>query len=73
MHSLADSLQDFDVDSGGAAIVPVIFDVATECEGCGLDTGDDIGDVVRENGRVDVDIIRVEDPGEAERGDDGRR
>ena len=48
MHSLADSLQDFDVDSGGAAIVPVIFDVATESEGGRVrDTGDDIGDVVR--------------------------
>jgi len=71
-------LQDLDVDCGCAAIIAVVFVLCVSCdavgafgscesEGCGFsDPGHDLARVEGEDGRVDVDVVLVEDLGEAD-------
>jgi hypothetical protein len=77
VHPPADGLQDFDIERGGAAVVPVVLQldlpvgVGALDRDLARDAGHEGADVVGQDARVDIDVVRVQDLGEDERGDDG--
>lgn len=83
MHSLADGLQDLDVDGGCAAVISVILELLFSLDAlrpfhCGEDKGcltcdawDDVEDVEGHDRGVHIDVVRVEYFGIFQRGHDG--
>lgn len=83
MHSLADGLQDLDIDGSCAAVISVVLELLFTLDAlrpfhCGEDEGrltcdawDDVEDVEGHDGGVHIDVVRVEDFGVFQRGHDG--
>lgn len=83
MHSLADGLQDLDVDGSRAAVISVVLELLFSldalrpfhcCEDesrLTCDAWDDVEDVEGHDGGVHIDVVRVENFGIFQRGHDG--